>query len=107
MINMIKPARLNPGDKIAAVTLSWGGPGQYPSRYEKGKRQLEEMFKIELVETPHTLKDAEKNAISLNSKRILNWLVRLCWRGLLLITVLLPKRQSNQALCKMKTLRIV
>ena len=25
--NLIKPAKLNPGDKIAAISLSWGGPG--------------------------------------------------------------------------------
>ena len=27
---MIKPRKLNPGDKVAAVSLSWGGPSILP-----------------------------------------------------------------------------
>lgn len=38
---MIKPARLQAGARVAAVSLSWGGPGTFPHRYEAGKRQLE------------------------------------------------------------------
>lgn len=43
---------------MAAVSLSWGGPGTFPHRYEAGKRQLEAAFGIEVVEMPHTLADA-------------------------------------------------
>jgi len=57
--SMIKPPRLREGDKIAAITLSWGGPGTFPHRYEAGKRQLEETFKVEVVETKHALKPAD------------------------------------------------
>lgn len=41
------------------MTLSWGGPGAIPHRYEAGKRQLQETFEVEVVETEHTLRDAE------------------------------------------------
>jgi muramoyltetrapeptide carboxypeptidase LdcA involved in peptidoglycan recycling len=40
------------------VSLSWGGPGTFPHRYEAGKRQLEAAFGVEVVEMPHTLADA-------------------------------------------------
>lgn len=55
---LTKPRRLRKGDRVAAVSLSWGGPGTFPHRYEAGKRQLEEVFGIEVVEMPHTLSDA-------------------------------------------------
>jgi muramoyltetrapeptide carboxypeptidase LdcA involved in peptidoglycan recycling len=51
------PPRLRPGDRIAALTLSWGGPGEIPHRYEAGKRQLEDAFGITVVEMPNTLAD--------------------------------------------------
>lgn len=54
---LVKPRRLRPGDRLAAVTLSWGGPGTFPHRYEAGKRQLEAEFGVEVVEMPHTLAD--------------------------------------------------
>jgi len=50
-----RPPRLCPGDRLAAVTLSWGGPGTHPERYQAGKRQLERAFGVEVVEMPHTL----------------------------------------------------
>ncbi|HEX9941824.1 MAG TPA: S66 peptidase family protein [Thermoanaerobaculia bacterium] len=53
---MLKPHKLAPGDRLAAVSLSWGGPGTFPHRYEAGKRQLEEAFGVELVAMPHALK---------------------------------------------------
>lgn len=56
---MLKPAILRTGDKIAAISLSWGGPHTYPHRYEAGKRQLSEAFAVEVVETRHALKPAE------------------------------------------------
>lgn len=40
---------------MAAVTSSWGGPGELPHRYEAGKRQLEDAFGVTVVEMPHTL----------------------------------------------------
>jgi muramoyltetrapeptide carboxypeptidase LdcA involved in peptidoglycan recycling len=56
---MIKPAKLNPGDKIATVSLSWGGPFVFPHRYQAGIQQLQEEFSLQVVEMPNTLKDAD------------------------------------------------
>jgi muramoyltetrapeptide carboxypeptidase LdcA involved in peptidoglycan recycling len=56
---LIKPPELRPGDKVAAVTLSWGGPGTFPHRYEAGKRQLQDEFGLHVVGARHALKDAE------------------------------------------------
>ncbi len=52
---LVKPRRLAPGDRIAAVSPSWGGPGAYPGRYAAGKQQFEAGFGIEIVEMAHTL----------------------------------------------------
>jgi muramoyltetrapeptide carboxypeptidase LdcA involved in peptidoglycan recycling len=54
----VKPARLRPGDTVAAVSLSWGGPGTFPHRYAAGKRQFEETFGCRVVETRHALREA-------------------------------------------------
>lgn len=56
---MRKAKHLQPGDRLAAVTLSWGGPGQIPARYEAGKQQMEDKFGVEVVEMPHTLASPE------------------------------------------------
>jgi muramoyltetrapeptide carboxypeptidase LdcA involved in peptidoglycan recycling len=56
---MIKPAKLNPGDKIATVSPSWGGPSVFPHRYQAGIRQLQEEFELQVVEMPNTLRDAD------------------------------------------------
>lgn len=55
----IKPKILRPGSRIAAISLSWGGPGTVPYRYEIGKRQFEEEFDVTVVETAHALRDAD------------------------------------------------
>ena len=54
-----KPGRLRPGDRVATVSLSWGGPGAFPERYLAGKRQLSEAFDLEVVEMNHTLADPD------------------------------------------------
>ena len=46
-----------PGDRIAAISLSWGGPGAIPHRYEIGKKQFSDEFAVEVVETRHALRD--------------------------------------------------
>lgn len=56
-LGLQKPARLRPGDTVAAVSLSWGGAGD-PAllwRYQEGKRRLESVFGLRVVELPHTL----------------------------------------------------
>jgi muramoyltetrapeptide carboxypeptidase LdcA involved in peptidoglycan recycling len=39
--------------------MSWGGPSSFPDRYEIGKRQLQDAFGIEVVETRHALREAD------------------------------------------------
>ncbi len=53
---MIKPKKLKRGDKVATISLSWGGAGELPYRYEAGKKQLQETFDVEVVETKHACK---------------------------------------------------
>ncbi len=55
---MIKPPKLKPGDKVATVSLSWGGPSVFPQRYQAGVQQLQKEFGLQVVEMPNTLKDA-------------------------------------------------
>lgn len=55
---LTRPPHLRPGDRVAAVSLSWGGPGTFPHRYEAGKRQLEAAFAVEVTPTRHALRDA-------------------------------------------------
>jgi muramoyltetrapeptide carboxypeptidase LdcA involved in peptidoglycan recycling len=56
---LIKPPKLNVGDKIATVSLSWGGAGDKLWRYEIGKKRLKEVFGLEVIEMPNTLKSSE------------------------------------------------
>ncbi len=56
---MIKPPKLKPGDKVAAISLSWGGPATFPHRYLAGKQQLQDEFNLQVVETKHALADAD------------------------------------------------
>ena len=56
---MIKPSKLNPGDKVATVSLSWGGPSVFPHRYRAGVEQLQAEFDLQVVEIPNALKDAK------------------------------------------------
>lgn len=57
--DLIKPLKLNPGDKVAAITLSWGGPGAFPYRFEIGKKRLEEIFDLQVIPTKHAIKSAD------------------------------------------------
>lgn len=56
---MIKPKKLQQGDKVATISLSWGGAGEIPERYKFGKRQIEDNFGLEVVETKNALKSAK------------------------------------------------
>lgn len=53
-----RPPRLKPGDRVAVVTASWGGPAEFPLRYAVGKGQLAESFGLEVVEMRHARRDA-------------------------------------------------
>ncbi len=56
---MIKPHALSKGDRVASISLSWGGPATVPARYLAGKNELEKVYGIEIVEAPHALRDAD------------------------------------------------
>ena len=56
---MIKPPKLHPGDTIATVSLSWGGPSVFPQRYQVGVQQLQKELELRVVEMPNTLKGAD------------------------------------------------
>jgi muramoyltetrapeptide carboxypeptidase LdcA involved in peptidoglycan recycling len=57
---MIKPQHLKEWDEVAALTLSWWGPWAVPSRYEIGKKQLQDEFRVHVVEGKYTLKDPQR-----------------------------------------------
>lgn len=58
---MIKPKRLNTGDRIAIVSLSWGGlvDESYIHKFHIAKERLEKDFGLEVVCMPHALKGSE------------------------------------------------
>lgn len=56
---MIKPKKLQKGDKVATISLSWGGAGEIPNRYKTGKKQIQDNFDLEVVETRNALKPAK------------------------------------------------
>lgn len=60
-LNLIKPKMLNKGDKVATVSLSWGGAGDEDIlwRYNQGKERIENVFGLRVVEMPNTLKGTE------------------------------------------------
>lgn len=61
MLKLIKPEKLKQGDKVATVSLSWGGAGDNNLlwRYNLGKKRLKEQFGLEVVEMPNTLKGSD------------------------------------------------
>ncbi len=52
----VKPARLKAGDKVAAITDSWGGAGALPHRFQAGVNQIKAEFDLEVVPMTHTLR---------------------------------------------------
>ena len=60
-MKLIKPQKLNRGDKVATVSLSWGGAGDSGLlwRYNVGKKRLEEEFGLKVVEMSNTLKGTD------------------------------------------------
>lgn len=59
MKTLIKPAKLQVGDTVATLSLSWGAAGDLPLRYQTGKAQLEQQFGLNVVETTHALHGAQ------------------------------------------------
>jgi len=52
MPGIIKPVLLKPGDKIALISPSWGGPFHFPGLLEKAKENLIEILGLVPVEFP-------------------------------------------------------
>lgn len=73
-MKLIKPKKLKSGDKVAIVTLSWGGPSIFPHRYEVGVKQLVEEFGVEVVEfkTVHMNNDDLYNHPEWRAKDLMN-----------------------------------
>ncbi|MDD4844403.1 MAG: LD-carboxypeptidase, partial [Anaerotignum sp.] len=55
---MVKPKRLKQGDKVAIVSLSWGGLGDdaFLHKYHIAKERLENDFGLTVMPMPHALK---------------------------------------------------
>lgn len=60
-MRLVKPPKLNRGDKVATVSLSWGGAGDSDIlwRYNAGKKRLEDEFGLSVIEMPNTLMGTE------------------------------------------------
>ncbi len=56
---LIKPKKLQRGDKVATISFSFGAAGAFLHKYEQGKRQLQETFGVAVVETTNALKSAD------------------------------------------------
>lgn len=61
MIKLIKPRKLSKGDTIATISVSGGraGDGDLLRRYQLGKTRLEEIFKLNVIETPNSMKGSD------------------------------------------------
>ncbi len=58
---MIKPQKLKKGDKVAVVSLSWGGLGDdnFIHKFDIAKERLKNDFGLELVAMPNALKGSK------------------------------------------------
>ncbi len=75
--DLIKPHKLNPGDKVAIVSPSWAGASVFPERYSAGKKQLEAEFGLVAVEAPNAMLNAEENADNPQKRAAdINWAVQ-------------------------------
>lgn len=54
----VKPKKLQRGDRVATVSSSWGGAGdpELRWRYDQGVQRLEDVFGLEVVPMPNSLK---------------------------------------------------
>jgi len=61
MKELIVPKKLKAGDTVAFISLSGGRAGDpdMRERYETGKQRFEEIFKVNVVETPNVLRGSE------------------------------------------------
>jgi len=59
--NLIKPKRLSKGDTIATISISGGRSGDSDLiwRYKLGKKRLEEIFELKVIETPNSMRGSD------------------------------------------------
>lgn len=55
---MVHPAPLRPGDRVAVLSPSWGGPAHFQAVYELGLKRLRDVLGLEVVEYPTTRSEA-------------------------------------------------
>ncbi|MCI4327692.1 MAG: LD-carboxypeptidase [Thermoplasmata archaeon] len=55
----VTPGRLRPGDTVAIVRPSWGGPSRFPGIYEQGLAVLRDELGLQVREMPHARSDAD------------------------------------------------
>lgn len=60
-MELMQPNKLRPNDRVACVSLSWGGAGDAETlwRYQLGKKRLEEVFGLRVIEMENTLKGSD------------------------------------------------
>jgi muramoyltetrapeptide carboxypeptidase LdcA involved in peptidoglycan recycling len=58
-MHLTRPRHLMPGDRIAIVSPSWGGPAALPAIYTLGRQALQEQLGLEIVEMPNALAHAD------------------------------------------------
>ena len=76
VIDLLKPQKLQPGDKVAIVSPSWAGANVYPERYRAGISQLEAEFGLIAVEAPHAMLSVAENADNPQKRAAdINWAV--------------------------------
>lgn len=58
---LIKPKKLQQGDRVATVSPSWGGAGEPELRwrYEQGVKRLVDIFGLKVVSMPNSLKGSD------------------------------------------------
>jgi muramoyltetrapeptide carboxypeptidase LdcA involved in peptidoglycan recycling len=61
-VDLVKPPALQPGDRVAIVASSWGGPSVFPRTYQAGLQVLRDTFGLEVVEMPSARMSAERLA---------------------------------------------
>jgi len=59
-MEFIKPKRLRPGDTVAVLSPSWGGPSRYPHVFDLGLEKLRERFGLNIKEFPTARMDADE-----------------------------------------------
>ena len=59
MNKLIKPHALKLGDTVAAISASYGSANLFPHQYQWGKKQLEDVFGLKVIETPNALKSVD------------------------------------------------